>query len=258
MDNDRRPAQPGDWKAPAELLRMPPRPVRLTFAGKAVAAVMVTLLAAACVGGAWLYATATRDAVRLGRCRREGVSTEGKVVGLGRTHGDHPQRIVRYEYAAGGVLRSGRTTLSSHDRRAFAIGTPVTVQHLPSEPDHGWLPGYEPRGVPLWVVPIVPVCLALGALPIAYSIRRQRMLLSEGRPTLAHVTSTRHVHHGQGHGAYRVGYEFRILSGANRSGSYELGKNPPPIGSTLTVLYDPDEPTRNARYPLPFVRVDTR
>jgi hypothetical protein len=257
MSNGRRPAQPTDWKTPAELLRMSPRPVHLTVAGRAVAATMVVLVAGACLGGAWLYAWATRDAARAMLLRSEGVSIEGNVVGLGRTRGDHPRPVVSYQYVAGGAPRSGRATLRPHDRRTFALGETITIQYLPSEPDSSWLAGHEPRGVPWWVVPIVPVCLVLGALPIAHAFRKQRTLLSEGHVALAQVTSTRRVHHGQGHGAYRVGYEFRILSGATRSGSFELGKNPPPIGSKLTVLYDPDEPTRNARYPLPFVRVGT-
>ncbi len=33
-------------------------------------------------------------------------------------------------------------------------------------------------------------------------------------------------------------------------------RNPPAIGSTITVIYDPDKPKRNEPYPLQLVRVD--
>jgi hypothetical protein len=116
------------------------------------------------------------------------------------------------------------------------------------------MPGYEPKGVPLWIVPVVPVCLLLGVLPIWYSLRRQRALAAYGRAARAEVTHTKRVHTGE-HKVHRVHYRYTILSGATRTGSFDVNKRPPADGTVFTVLYDPDEPQRKARYPLRLVRV---
>ncbi len=80
------------------------------------------------------------------------------------------------------------------------------------------------------------------------------MLVAEGRGALAQVTRSKKVR-GQ-HGAhYVVYYEFRLMSGAVGSGRYNSRQSPPPIGTTICVVYDPDRTGRSARYPLPLVRL---
>jgi hypothetical protein len=49
-------------------------------------------------------------------------------------------------------------------------------------------------------------------------------------------------------------YEFPILSGAIAEGKSGPCKNPPVIGSTIPVVYDPENPRRNAPYPFALVR----
>ena len=253
MNERRSPTQPERWQPPAELLRSPPRLVCLTAAGQALAALTVSLLAGAFVSGIWLYVLATRDAARFQQLTSKGVSTQAEVVQLGRTRGKQARRTVTYWYAAEGQSYRGRTTLGKRDRRKFEIGSRIPVRYLPANPGWSWMHGYEPKGVPPWLVPVVALGLALAAAPIALVLRGQRRLLAEGRPALARVTQCRRVH-GGGHTRSRVHYEFRILSGATRTGSYEVEKNPPPVGSTLVVIYDREEPRRNARYPLSLVR----
>ena len=89
---------------------------------------------------------------------------------------------------------------------------------------------------------------------MAWGIGWQRRLLAEGRPALARVTGSKRVVAGHG-GHHHVQYEFRILSGAKRAGACDVRRNPPSPGATLVILYDSDEPRRQARYPLSLVRL---
>jgi hypothetical protein len=66
---------------------------------------------------------------------------------------------------------------------------------------------------------------------------------------LAVVTGSRKVQHQ--HGAYfTVTYEFRLMSGAPRQGSFQAQKNPPAAGTRVLVIYDRERPEHNRRYPL--------
>ena len=81
-------------------------------------------------------------------------------------------------------------------------------------------------------------------------IQRERGLLSEGRPAPARITKVRRVKNG-----HVLRYEFATLNGEVVKGSGE-SRRAQPVGATLCVVYDRDNPRRNARYPLKLVRVD--
>jgi hypothetical protein len=107
----------------------------------------------------------------------------------------------------------------------------------------------------LWLPPLVfGASLAVSAL-LSAALRRQWSLLAHGRPAQATVTQTKRGVPGVKTAASRVHYEFRILSGARRTGQYYVEKGAPPAGAALTVLYDPENPRRNSSYPLSLVRL---
>jgi hypothetical protein len=101
---------------------------------------------------------------------------------------------------------------------------------------------------PLLVLPLAAVALLLVLL-----LRWERRLLEDGRPAPGVIT--RLGTPGE-HGRY-VYYEFPQLSGARAAGRFGPvhGKRVPAIGSTIVVLYDPDNPNHNARYPLSLVKL---
>ena len=110
--------------------------------------------------------------------------------------------------------------------------------------------------MPVWIPGIVAILLSsLGGLALI-PVLRQRRLLSEGRPALAVVTRLSEEKHGS-HG-HKLGkviyYEFPLLSGATANGKTGPAKNPPTVGTTLCVLYDPEQPRRNAPYPFSLVK----
>jgi len=92
-------------------------------------------------------------------------------------------------------------------------------------------------------------CGSFAFLPLL----RQRHLLSEGRPTPGTVTKHGRLQRGS-HGeklGVKLYYDFYLLSGALAHGKVGPIKNPPPIGSAVSVLYDAENPQISAPYPFP-------
>ena len=106
-----------------------------------------------------------------------------------------------------------------------------------------------------WVAYVAALTLAALAALIALPIRSQRRLLVEGRPAPAVVTR-RHLNKSTHGSQYQIEYEFRLLNGAPRTGRSASGKMLEV--QLIAVLYEPDNPARNAPYPLSLVRLDTR
>ncbi len=225
-----------------------PRDVRLTAAGAVVAMLAVILAAGSLASGVLLYVFSTRDQARNRQYERDARTAEAEVIRIVRHGGEHPWREAIYRYAVSGREYEGRAGAA----KSVEAGSRIPVRYLASEPERSWLPG-QLGGVPVWLVAAVPPPLAIGALAIARAVRRQRRLLAGGRIAEARITGSRRVRRGE-HTGYRITYEFRTLSGALRTGSYERSRRPLETGGTVTIVYDPDEPRRSALYPLNFVR----
>ena len=243
------------WEAPIELQRSTPREVTLTAAGKAALMAMFVLILGAVVGSALLAAKAKADAERWTAWQAESVSTQGVVTGSRkRGSGDDTKYWVDYTYRAGESTQAASAKIGSREWRRIEIGSTIAVEYRRSNPAQSWIPGHEPRGMP----PFVPVLVGLSLLlpsPIAgYLIHRQKRLLEEGRAARATVVKTKKIHHQHGV-TYRVAYEFETLSGGLMTGKMDVQGNAPAEGSDITILYHPDEPTWNARYPLSLVKV---
>jgi hypothetical protein len=56
------------------------------------------------------------------------------------------------------------------------------------------------------------------------------------------------------HGKF-LKYEFSLAGGGVEKGSGGSTRKPPAIGSTICILYDRDNPRRNAPYPFDMTRV---
>ena len=81
-------------------------------------------------------------------------------------------------------------------------------------------------------------------------LRRQNRLLTEGRPAPGRVTAIKKADK-----VLVVQYEFRLLNGVVVKGKYNASKVPA-ADQPLCVLYDPENPRRNALYPLSLVRLE--
>ncbi len=139
----------------------------------------------------------------------------------------------------------------------YTVGSATPVTYLPSHPDASWLSGNTPSRDKIWPAYVAPVGGFLGTLLMAACIRRQVEILRNGTPVLATITSVKKgvSDHGT---SWRVEYQWRLLSGATRTGRYHHNKKrAPEIGSVIPILYDRDEPKRARKYPLSLVAVRT-
>jgi len=229
-----------------------PRPVRLTGTGWLVAVIGALLPAGALVAGFSLHARAVREHALGEAIEKEAVRTAAVVSALTRTRGGKSRYFVDYEYASPGKLHHGRTTVSRTSWTKLRVGSSFAVRYLPAEPGRSWLPGREP-GLPFWVGPVAALAIAVSSILPWYAVRRQWMLLAEGRGAMAKVTLSKKVRHQHG-SRYRVSYEFRTMSGAIRSGRYDSPQAPPAKGAPIQIVYDPDRPEHCTPYPLALVR----
>jgi hypothetical protein len=235
----------------AELQRfgVVPRDVRLTSGGRVVA-VFAVLLAAAAVTAALglpilrMSQQAERDYFDLER-----VVADALITGVRIDRDDEDRRrVVTYRYAAPGGEYEGRVELEMRNPRETVEGGRLRIVYLPSEPKRSWLQGRGRPGVmPMWLLPVVPMGFLLSAAGMAWGVRRQRILLSEGRFTTARVTSYKKVQGSHGH-SYRVTYEFTTLSGAKVTAKTD--RTLPQDTTTVAVVYHRENPRWNAIYPL--------
>jgi hypothetical protein len=240
--------------APPRLPESRPRPVRLTGIGKAVAFIGVVLLAAAPLAGFFLHSLAVSQRAFRVRIEKEAVEGVARVTALTRTRGKNSRYDAVYRFEADGRILQGRARMGRSYWTRLEVGSSVPVRYLPSEPAQNWIRGYEPSSGPLWPAPLVAVSLALASLIPWISLRREWMLLMDGRAAEARVTGAKKFSSSHGGRTYRVNYEFRTLGGGARTGKYSTQQAPPAEGATIQVIYDPDNPARSAPYPLPLVR----
>lgn len=240
---------------PPELLKST-RHVRVNATGK----LMLLTAAALTVVGIWASIELSRAADTAARYVQlfasERVLAAGDVVQLRRRGGKDDRRLMaHYRYTAQGRELTGATTLRRDDNGRYAVGSPVGVWYLPSEPEASWLDGYQPRPRQQWPATAVPFACGVAALALIHVVRRQWNLLAYGRPATATVTKVEKKRTDKGT-FWVVHYEFSTLSGATRAGKYQHGKkNVPAIGDTLTIVYDRDNTFKHCKYPMAFVRV---
>jgi hypothetical protein len=109
---------------------------------------------------------------------------------------------------------------------------------------------------PIWIPPAVFIGIGSVGTAILIGLRREMWILSVGRPAIGRVLSSKKIKRGK-HNVLRVNYEFVMLSGAKRIGRFDVEKDPPKEASELIVLYDPENPSRQIRYPGSLARCVT-
>ncbi|HWR54097.1 MAG TPA: DUF3592 domain-containing protein [Bryobacteraceae bacterium] len=239
---------------PQELMRSSPRQVELTGTGRFMVVLAFLIAVGGTVGGAYLYDAASRDAVRAGNLKAEGLATQAEILRVETTSGKNKKTVAHYRYFVDGHPYESRVTLPRRDRSRFQTGEFVSVRYLPSEPAFNAMEDYAPRTTPLAAAIAVPAVGAVIALIIVLVFRKQRRFLSEGRPSLARVYKVEKRWTGK-HRTNRVHYQYTDLSGAMQTGSYDKNWSPPQPGTEFVVLYDREKPHRSMRYPMSLVTV---
>jgi hypothetical protein len=238
------------------LLKATPRDVRVNVSGGIMLATAAVLVAAGMWGGIVLGKRAETAERHLGLFTSERIVTAGDVIQLQKRGGGNDHRITaHYRYTARGQELTGATALRRDERERYAVGQPVAVWYLPSEPEESWLDGYAPRPEVSWPATAVPVACGFTALVLIQLVRRQSNLLANGRPAMATVTKVEKKDTGEGT-VWMVSYEWTTLSGATRKGKYSHGKkHVPAVGALLPLVYDKDNSFRHSKYPMSLVTI---
>jgi uncharacterized protein DUF3592 len=248
-----------DSEVPRELLKATPRDVRPSVRGAAMMLGAAVLVIAG-IWGSIVFARRAETAERhVQLFESERVLAAGDVIHLRKRGGGDDHRVtVHYRYTAGGRELTGATALRRSERDTYAVGSPVGVWYLRSDPGASWLDGYAPRREPDWLATVVPLAAGAAALALILSVRRQWNLLMYGRPAIATVTRVekKRTHEGT---FWRVHYEWTLMTGATRTGrSTHHRKHPPAVGEHITIVHDRDNTHRSSEYPMPFVSVRRR
>ena len=235
---------------PRELGRSTPRPVRLSATGRLVAVLAGALAIGAVVAFAGLVATTSSERALAAAFAADGRVIEAEITRVRRA--DNSGRRVEYRYEVAGGTFGGSARFRARD--GYAVGDRLAIVYLPDRPAEHYVEARGYRSMPFWLVPSVPAVLLFVAAVAWRALRSQRHLLESGRPVVASVTGSKKQTHQ--HGSYfKVSYEFRLMSGSSRHGSYSVQKDPPGPGTPVVVLYDREHPERNRKYPTSLVRL---
>jgi hypothetical protein len=240
-----------NWTPPAELIGSGPRETRLSGAGIAISVLAGLLILGGAAAGIGLERVAKREMDEQALLREQGKQAEGSVTKLWRARDKENSPMVAYEFQAEGSVygRSVEAPLAIWKR--LAVGAPLEVRFLPADPARNHPRDWEESIMPIWVPFVLGGLLSAGGIVLAFVLRRDIGLLSEGRPAPAVVTR----YSNAGHGQKNVHYEFPLLSGSVAKGKSGPTRTLPAIGTTLTVIYDSDNPRRNAAYPFQMVKL---
>lgn len=240
---------------PPELGRSAPRDVALTTGGRALTLVAWLLAAGALGAGVALHVEARRQWDAASDFERRGVTASAVVDRLWRKTGDGKPAYAALHFDANGTRIDGESRMQLSAWRELRTGSTVPVWYLPDNARRFVVAGERRGRMPLAVPYAVSATLAALALLCAVPVRRQRRLLSEGRPAPAIVTAVRKTHGSHGETHREMTYEFRVLAGTKVTGKCTATKAAE-MGATISVVYDPEQPKRNRPYPFSLVTLN--
>jgi hypothetical protein len=242
------------WTPPPGLSRSTPRPVRWSVGGIAIIVVAI-LMACGGVGGAIaINAQRSSRLARVEQFRENGQTAEGVVTRLWQTGSEDVQYRVAYRFTADDSPYGGQGNLSRRNWKSLKMNGPIEIRYLPANPRQN-RPLNSASGVaPVWIPCLFGAILLSGSALFLLILGGRRHLLAEGKPAPAIVTRNRQVYSGEGGSHNEVCYEFPLVAGGTAKG--RSNRRPKPTGTLLCVLYDPDNPRRNAIYPTSLVKLD--
>ena len=238
-----------NWTPPDGLGYSSLRPVRLTGAGIALLVVAAMMLLGAVAAGIGLGTTAGRQGKEHRLLLEQGANTDARITRLWRSGGEDQQHWVSYRFTVQERAYETRKTVPARIWQKLTVGSSLPVRFLPSNPKVNHPSGWNDTPMPPWVPYLVSLALVVAAWGCTIRLRTEMRLLTEGRPAPGTVTGQRRTKDGT-----VIRYEFQLLNGATAKGRGQT-RRPPAIGSQICVLYDPENPRRNAPYPLSLVKL---
>lgn len=239
-----------NWKRPGELAGSGPRETRLAPGGVALTILSFLMFA----GGIAIYVFLSRQLARESAERAAldagSIEVQATITRHWRADDKDHTPMIAYQFEHQGHLYHG--TSSTPDKRweNLDVGSPISIRFVPDRPEVSHPSDWQVEVMPRWMPAGMGALLAVFGLLPRLLIRRQRGLLRDGRAAPARVTGHRRIKQG-----YALLYEFALPEGGTRKGRGGQTRHPPEVGSVITILYDPENPKRNAPYPLEMVRL---
>jgi hypothetical protein len=238
------------WKPPRELSRALPRDVQLSVGGMLLMGLAFLLFLGAVFAYRAIQSAAARQAQRQAMLEQRGVDTEAVITRLWRRRDKERQPMVTYRFEHEGRVYEGSSSVSLRAWREMKEGEPLAVRYVASDPGVNQPRDRKASGTPSWLPLLVALSLAGTGAFLVYFLGRQKRLLSEGRPAPAIVTRYTSGQHGSKYAHYEFAAGRAVAKGATG-----VARGSPKIGDTLCVVYDPEKPRRNARYPMDLVKL---
>ena len=241
-----------NWKPPAGLGYSSLRPVRLSVSGRLLAFLMLMCGIGALLAGTFLHKKSLAEQAVRDQLDGSGVLTEGTIERLWRSGGKDATPWVRYRFTANGREVIGSSRMPKRTYGTLNTGESLAVRYAAADPTINHPDAWPVNVTPEWLGLLVGGMLLGVVLLLVTVLRRQWLLLVEGRPAPGIVRKTR-----RSDKTVVVHYEFRLPNGAIQKGRGNTGrKSIPAEGTTVTVLYDPENPRRNGMYPFTLVQLE--
>jgi hypothetical protein len=238
------------WAPPPELSGSGPRQVQLKAGGKAMVFMAVVVVAGAVALYVFLSRQAAKQAAARAALAASGIQAEGTVTRRWNSGDKSHTPMLDYEFEYQGRAYRGSSSAPRRQWDVLPVGSPITIRFLPDRPSHNHPGDWKMDVLAVWTAPATSLVLGMSSLFLFFAIRKQIALLRDGAPAAALITAHRRVK-----GGTTLVYEFRLPDNSLVKGRGGQMRNPPQIGSVITVLYDPEKPGRNAPYPLDAVRI---
>ena len=238
-----------NWTPPDGLGYSSLRPVSLTGGGIALLVVAAMMSMGAVAAGIGLGTTAKRQAKDHRLLQEQGVNTEAQITRVWRSGDKNQQHLVSYRFTVQEREYVARKGVPPRIWQTLKAGSSLPVRFLPSDPKVNHPSEWSDTPMPSWLPYLLSGALVATAFGCTIPLRIQMRLLTEGRPAPGTVTGHRRTKDGT-----ILRYEFVLLNGATAKGRGQ-SRRPPAIGAPICVLYDPENPRRNAPYPLTLVKL---
>jgi hypothetical protein len=240
---------------PEELKGPLPRKERLTSRGLTTRVYACGLLLFAIGLILWFGVDAARRFLHRTELRREGREASGEIIRFW-SPGRSLNWKISYSFAVdessfGGEARVPKQ-LENDLGKDLSDNSPLPIRYLPTDPSVNCPVGWEESSSsilkPLIVWGLGAIFLAMMAVGLLLPFPSDRRLIREGLPAVGVVTK---FNPRKGRNAPTVCYEFHSEDGRTISG-ISPGDDAPEVGANVCVLYLPQNPQRNQRYPLPY------
>lgn len=241
-----------DWRVPPELDTRIPRRIRLNGIG-----IARCVIAAACLAFAVYETTQVMNPALRRQTENENLTrklaAEGRDAEAIVTHLSSGLGYVAFfDYTVDGRNYHRGSLLSSEHWKSLAVGSPLAIRYLPSDPSKVSPAADPPNSQNNWgtasllvgMVWFFMLWFAGMQLSVLFAKRR---LLARGLPIRGIVTHCKEGTNGRSSG-YFLNYDFSLPDGSLSQGK-AFRRYPEVEGSDVTVLYDHSQPHRNTLYP---------